>query len=77
LVLGKIFNEIGFNQIQDGLFKKRTYAILVTKEVKFANKIIRLNYDIPIGATGGITRNVIAFITSSLIESLPVIGTLL
>jgi hypothetical protein len=45
--------------------------------VKFANKIIRLNYDIPIGATGGITRNVIAFITSSLIESLPVIGTLL
>ena len=47
------------------------------KDAKIADKILRMNYDIHIGAIGGITGKIIAFLVSLLIASLPVTGTLL
>ena len=47
------------------------------KDAKFADKIIRMNYDIHIGAIGGLTGKIIAFLASLLIASLPVTGTLI
>ena len=47
------------------------------KNAKFADKLIRMNYDIHIGAIGGIIGKIIAFIISLLTASLPVTGTLL
>ena len=47
------------------------------EDAKFADKIIRMNYDIHIGAIGGIAGKIIAFLSSLLIASLPVTGVLL
>lgn len=47
------------------------------KDGKVADKIIRMNYDIHIGAIGGIAGKIIAFLVSLLTASLPVTGTLL
>lgn len=47
------------------------------KDAKFADKILRMNYDIHIGAIGGITGKIIAFLVSLLTASLPVTGLLL
>lgn len=47
------------------------------KDAKVADKILRMNYDIHIGAIGGITGKIIAFLVSFLIASLPVTGVLL
>jgi len=47
------------------------------KDAKVADKILRMNYDIHIGAIGGIAGKIIAFIVSLLIASLPVTGVLL
>lgn len=47
------------------------------KDAKVADKILRMNYDIHIGAIGGIAGKIIAFLVSLLIASLPVTGTLL
>jgi len=47
------------------------------KDAKFADKILRMNYDIHIGAIGGIVGKIIAFIISLLTASLPVTGALL
>lgn len=47
------------------------------KDAKFADKLLRMNYDIHIGAIGGITGKIIAFFASLLIASLPVTGGLL
>ncbi len=47
------------------------------KDAKFADKVIRMNYDIHIGAIGGIAGKVIAFLVSFLCASLPVSGVLL
>jgi len=44
------------------------------KEAKLADKIIRMNYDIHIGAIGGIPGKIIAFIISMLTATLPVSG---
>ena len=46
-------------------------------EATFADKVIRMNYDIHIGSIGGITGKIIAFLSSLIIASLPVTGTLL
>ncbi|PKA97083.1 putative iron-regulated membrane protein [Flavobacteriaceae bacterium MAR_2009_75] len=46
-------------------------------DAKFADKLIRMNYDIHIGSIGGIIGKIIAFLTSLIIASLPVTGTLL
>ena len=47
------------------------------KNAKVADKILRMNYDIHIGAIGGIAGKIIAFLVSLLIASLPVTGVLL
>ena len=47
------------------------------KDANVADKIQRMNYDIHIGAIGGITGKIIAFIISLLTASLPVTGFLL
>ena len=47
------------------------------KDAKFADKIIRMNYDIHVGAIGGIVGKIIAFIISLITASLPVTGILL
>lgn len=47
------------------------------KKANFADKVIRMNYDIHIGAIGGIVGKIIAFIASLLCASLPITGFLL
>ncbi|WP_062058879.1 PepSY-associated TM helix domain-containing protein [Aquimarina longa] len=47
------------------------------ENTKIADKILRMNYDIHIGAIGGITGKIIAFLVSLLTASLPLTGVLL
>ncbi len=47
------------------------------KNAGFADKVIRMNYDIHIGAIGGIVGKIITFLASLLCASLPVTGILL
>ncbi|GAA4270781.1 PepSY-associated TM helix domain-containing protein [Aquimarina gracilis] len=47
------------------------------KNARFADKVIRMNYDIHIGAIGGIVGKIIAFLVSLICASLPVSGILL
>jgi len=47
------------------------------KDSKFADKMLRMNYDIHIGSIGGIAGKIIAFLVSLIIASLPVTGILL
>ncbi|OEJ98573.1 sulfite reductase [Flavivirga aquatica] len=47
------------------------------KHAKFADKVIRMNYDIHIGAIGGIAGKIIAFLVGLICASLPVSGILL
>lgn len=47
------------------------------QDAKFADKVIRMNYDIHIGAIGGIAGKIIAFLISFICASLPVSGLLL
>ena len=47
------------------------------EKAKVADKIQRMNYDIHIGAIGGIAGKIIAFLVSLLTASLPVTGVLL
>ncbi|GAA3517986.1 PepSY-associated TM helix domain-containing protein [Aquimarina addita] len=47
------------------------------KNAKFADKVIRMNYDIHIGAIGGIAGKIIVFLVSLICASLPVSGVLL
>lgn len=47
------------------------------KDAKFADKVIRMNYDIHVGAIGGIIGKIIAFLASLICASMPVTGVLL
>ena len=47
------------------------------ENAKLADKIVRMNYDIHIGAIGGIAGKIIAFLVSLLTATLPVTGVLL
>ncbi|MCB4799117.1 PepSY-associated TM helix domain-containing protein [Neotamlana laminarinivorans] len=47
------------------------------KDAKVPDKILRMNYDIHVGAIGGIVGKIIAFLVSLIIASLPVTGGLL
>ncbi|MDY8135946.1 PepSY-associated TM helix domain-containing protein [Aquimarina sp. 2201CG5-10] len=47
------------------------------KNADFADKVIRMNYDIHVGAIGGIIGKIIAFLASFVCASLPVSGILL
>lgn len=49
----------------------------IYRNTTFADKIIRMNYDIHVGAIGGIPGKVIAFTISLLIATLPVTGILM
>ncbi|WP_419211570.1 PepSY-associated TM helix domain-containing protein [Maribacter sp. X9] len=46
-------------------------------DASVADKILRMNYDIHIGAIGGLLGKILAFTVSLLVASLPVTGTLL
>lgn len=47
------------------------------KDAKLSDKVLRMNYDIHIGAIGGIAGKILAFIISLLTASLPVTGFLM
>lgn len=47
------------------------------EDAGFADKIIRMNYDIHIGAIGGLFGKIIAFLVSLIAATLPISGTLL
>lgn len=47
------------------------------KNADFADKVIRMNYDIHIGAIGGIAGKIIAFLASLICATLPISGVLL
>lgn len=47
------------------------------KNASFADKVIRMNYDIHIGAIGGLAGKIIAFLASLICASLPVTGILM
>ncbi len=67
----RFFDQITLEEIETpGIYGKY-------KDAKLADKILRMNYDIHIGAIGGIAGKIIAFLASLLIASLPVTGILL
>lgn len=47
------------------------------EDARFADKLLRMNYDIHVGAIGGIAGKIIAFFASLLVATLPVTGVLL
>src|SRR5690606_16600406 len=47
------------------------------KDAEFGEKILRMNYDIHVGAIGGLAGKIIAFLVSLLTATLPVTGVLL
>ena len=47
------------------------------ENAKFADKIIRMNYDIHVGSIGGILGKIIAFLVSLITATLPISGILL
>jgi uncharacterized iron-regulated membrane protein len=47
------------------------------KNANFADKVIRMNYDIHVGAIGGFPGKIIAFLSSLLIATLPITGVFL
>lgn len=47
------------------------------KDAKVADKVVRMHYDIHVGAIGGIIGKIIAFLVSLVTASLPVTGVLL
>lgn len=47
------------------------------KDAHFADKVIRMNYDIHIGAIGGFVGKLIAFLVSLICATMPVSGVLL
>ncbi|MCM4164294.1 MULTISPECIES: PepSY domain-containing protein [unclassified Arenibacter] len=67
----RYFDQHTLEEIEtDGIYGKY-------KNAKVADKIMRMNYDIHIGAIGGIVGKIIAFLVSLLAASLPVTGILL
>lgn len=84
-VLVEVSNSIGLYYNMDYLFfDQNTLQEIETtsiygkyKDATFADKIIRMNYDIHIGSIGGIVGKIIAFLVSFICASLPVSGILL
>ena len=84
-VLVEVSNSKGLYYNMDYLFfDQNTLAEIETpsiygkyKNASFADKVIRMNYDIHIGAIGGIVGKIIAFLASLICASLPVSGILL
>lgn len=84
-ILVEVSNSEGLYYNMDYLFfDQNTLEELETtsiygkyKDAKFADKVIRMNYDIHIGAIGGIIGKIIAFLVSLICASLPVSGFML
>ena len=84
-ILVEVSNSKGLYYNMDYLFfDQNTLAEIETpsiyekyKNASFADKVIRMNYDIHIGAIGGIVGKIIAFLASLVCASLPVSGVLL
>lgn len=81
----EIANSKGLHYDADFLFfDQNTLSQIPSKTIyetyektKFPEKILRMNYDIHIGAIGGIVGKIIAFLVSLIIASLPITGVLL
>jgi uncharacterized iron-regulated membrane protein len=65
-------NDLYFDKYTGALLRKELYANLSTGE-----KFINMNYDIHVGAIGGIATKVLAFFVSLTAASLPVTGFLI
>ncbi len=84
-VLVEVSNSKGLYYNMDYLFFDQTTLKEIEttsiygkyKDAKFADKVIRMNYDIHIGAIGGIVGKIIAFLISLICASLPISGFLL
>ncbi|BDD06764.1 membrane protein (plasmid) [Aureibacter tunicatorum] len=84
-ILVEMANSDGLHYDMDYRFyDQRTLEELSTNSIygayenaDFADKVIRMNYDIHIGAIGGLAGKIIAFIASLLAASLPVTGFLM
>lgn len=84
-VLVEVSNSAGLYYNMDYLFfDQHTLQEVETtsiygkyKNAGFADKVIRMNYDIHVGSIGGVTGKIIAFLASLICASLPVTGVLL
>ncbi len=84
-ILVEATNTVGMYYDMDYLFfDQQTLKEIETpsiygkyEDAKFADKVIRMNYDIHIGAIGGVVGKIIAFLTSLICASLPISGILL
>lgn len=67
----RYFDQYTLEEIEtDGIYGK--YA-----DANVSDKLIRMNYDIHVGAIGGLAGKIIAFLASLVLASLPVTGVLL
>ncbi len=84
-ILVEVEHSKGLHYDMDYLFfDQNTIKELETNSIygkytnaNFADKVIRMNYDIHIGSIGGIAGKIIAFLASLVCASLPVTGVLL
>ena len=84
-VLVEVSNSAGLYYNMDYLFfDQNTLQEIETtsiygkyKNAGFADKVIRMNYDIHVGSIGGLAGKIIAFLASLICASLPVTGVLL
>ncbi|WP_438711238.1 PepSY-associated TM helix domain-containing protein [Aquimarina muelleri] len=84
-VLVEVSNSAGLYYDMDYLFfDQNTLQEVETtsiygkyKDAGFADKVIRMNYDIHVGSIGGLAGKIIAFLASLICASLPVTGVLL
>lgn len=84
-VLVEVSNSAGLYYNMDYLFfDQNTLQEVETtsiygkyKNAGFADKVIRMNYDIHVGSIGGLAGKIIAFLASLICASLPVTGVLL
>jgi len=67
----RYFDQYTLEEIEtDGIYGKYSDA-------NVSDKLIRMNYDIHVGAIGGLAGKIIAFLASLVVASLPVTGVLL
>jgi len=75
-IYGYPYNEVyyGFEQMQFDRYSGKLLNARKHKEKNGGEKFLEMNYDIHVGAIGGITGKIIAFIASLIAASLPVTG---
>ncbi len=67
----RFFDQFTLNELDAGSIYGKY------NEASLADKVIRMNYDIHVGAIGGLAGKIIAFLASLAVASLPVTGILL